>query len=349
MSGPIDPISPLGSDPFNLQVQKLQQAQSSLPAYSVNAPSASQTQATNPQSTVVLPAVIQESAKQQNIDALRLSRDEQYFVATMNLLMKRAQNHYNNFRYSEAEKTYKQFFTYFNYYSMYHPSFWEKAPFFATFAEYSYTLFVVGKEKEAQVFLNQQLSKLLEAVNKPNEPNLKAIRQEIQALQNQQQLPGPTQLRLELNPQLLTELAQKLAAAQQNDLARQFLGFAAVSYQLNLFRTERLAQQLLTERPTTLTKPAADLPYLMMPFGFRHTGLPYAYFPLYQQDFGKVGKPQTAQMAELDAETIEPLGAMDKDPNENERRRRRQRRSQEITKRRRTGTRLTRPEGDILF
>ena len=347
MSGPIDPISPLGSDPFHLQTQKIPSSQTALPAYTVSAPvqSAQTTQA----ATVAIPPAIQESATRQNIDALKLSRDEQYFLDTMNILVRRAQDHYNNFRYSEAELTYKQFFTYFNYYSMYHPSFYERAPFFGTFAEYSYTLYVVGKEKEAQVFINQQLSKLLEATNKPNVPDLRAIRQEIQALQAQQQLPGPTQLRLPLNPELLTELAQKLAAVQQNDLARQFLGFAAVSYQLNLFRTERLAQQLITEKPTPLTKPAADLPYLVMPFGFRHTGLPYAYFPLYQQDFGKLNRPQTLGEAELDAETIDPLGALSKDPSENDRRRRRQRRSQEITKRRRTGTRLTRPEGDILF
>ena len=348
MSGPIDPISPLGSDPFHLQSQRIQQAQTSLPAYTVNASS----QPVSTPSSPVIPPAIQESATRQNIDALKLCRDEVYFLETMNLLIYRARDHYNNFRYGEAEKTYKQFFTYFNYYAMYHPSFWEQAPFFATFAEYAYTLYVVGKEKEAQVFLNQQLSKLLEATNKPNVPELRPIRQEIQTLQAQQELPSQTQLRLDLNAEALTRIAQRLAQVQQNELARQFLGFAAVSYQLDLFKTERLAQQLTTpEKPsvTTLTKPANEQPYLMMPFGFRHTGLPYAYFPLYQQDFGKVNRPQTLAEAELDAETIEPLTSLGKDPNENDRRRRRQRRTQEITKRRRTGTRLTRPEGDILF
>jgi hypothetical protein len=340
----------LGSDPFHIEAIKTQQAQNKLPAYSVGAPTSTPIDQSRSQTPVAIPPAIQQSAGQMNIDVVKLGRDEQYLVDTLELLMTRARDHYNNFRYPQAEETYKQFFTYFNYYSMYHPSFWERSPFFATFMEYAYTKEILGKRKEAEVFLNQQLTRLLEATNKANVPELKPIRQEIQALQAQQLLPSPAQLQKVVDAERLIQIAQRLAAVQQNDLARQFLGFAAVSYQLNLFRTERLAQQLMTEKaPTTLTKPAADLPYLTLPFGFRHTGLPYAYFPLYQDNYGKVGAPITLREAELDAETIGGVDVLGKDPNENERRRRRQRRAQEITKRRRTGTRLTRPEGDILF
>lgn len=307
---------------------------------------------TNPTQEAQASSVGQSAIAQElQVDPTKLSKNQEYFLSTLDNILYKARGFYSQQKYEAAEPFYKELFTTFSRYVLAFPSMGQWGRFYGAFYEGAVVNYQLNQKKEAEAFLNRLFQLTMEReqfIQTPQgQQRVQALPPPLQALietyQQQGKLPNLANQALPVQPETLLQLAQVAAQAQRNDLAANLAALALIRQGLQLFETQRAAQLLLpfNERPQTVVAPPVD--YLLLPFGYRHTGLPYAYQPL-PQTLAPPFKSTEPGESDLMPEVMGMVGRLDQNPDGDQERRRRRRMVNEYRRKKSKNNRRNNPQ-----
>lgn len=175
------------------------------------------------------------------VDYNRLKQDEAYFIQLMKYVLYKARVSFNKFIYADAEQLYGQFFKYLRAYRA-NAMYGSPIEYYPALFEYSWTLSILNRRKEAEKILNQELLRLLEPVLVRTPAHLSDIRNRIQQLQVQNLFPSqPHQLTVRPDLVALQDIARQLAKAGEAEFALHVLSHVEVRHLLSANQIRQLA------------------------------------------------------------------------------------------------------------
>jgi hypothetical protein len=264
------------------------------------------------------------------VDALRMQKDDAYFVKTLKYMLSGARAFYNTGQYGPAEELYGKFFRYLHAYraDSYYSS---PIDYYPAMFEYSWTMEIQGQKAEAQKFLNSELLRLLETITEPQKPELRPVQEALKALQNQGTLPAPGKLQGEVDLTKLPALAQQLAHANHGEKAVQLLGHLEVRYLLEASDAKRLAGQIAKQDDAA----RAAMTATVSTAAYTHLGLPVApVMPVLREDAERIHRKSLTPEERIDR--VNPISATSRYPQDQGGRGSRQRSPQPPAKKRKT-------------
>jgi len=264
----------------------------------------------------VAPSVEAQTIGSTTIDHARLKQDQDYFLQTLNNLLYEARAAYNGFNYAEAKGIYEQYFRFLGYYgnTTYSQS---QVNFYPAMFEYSWTMEIEGHREEAQRFFNLQLLQVLNAPLQTKKPELHPVQETIKTLQQQQILPSPTNLKVNVPQEQLLNLAQQLVAAGNRPIAIQILHLAEIESLLGLARAGKQIHGLEAQTSTQ------SIPSQQLPSPFEHWGIPIAPYMPISSDARAVLQSKVYR-PEYHPDRVDPIQPINKDPRDFDRRWRQQ-------------------------
>ncbi|MCA9807730.1 MAG: hypothetical protein KC476_07215 [Cyanobacteria bacterium HKST-UBA06] len=333
----VDPIQPI--NPANTPVPSVNPAQAYPPAPITQTPATTPTTTpatTNIQSTTSAIQSPLTIAQDLSIDFAAMGSNQQYFLGTLDLILAKARQYYRAFDYTTAAQYYDSFFSYFRKFALSYPSLGAWSNNFGAFYEMTITNYYLNRQNEADTFLNQVLEMALEtgkrnmadeirnSLNRGVDTTEQTFFKQLTQLQRDGELPVSGQLNVQINPGLLQQLAVQANNLNRGELAAVLFGFALIYQGVALYATQQQAYALLPQQMRQQLNPQQTLPFelLLWPYGFSHTGLPYAYQTLPEQF--RLREPEPTDDEEVVTLT-NPVTALGGNPDQDEERRKRRR------------------------
>lgn len=307
MTEKIEPLYGVGQNPFLIEEAKHLQAQAIYTRGSSTA------------------AGVEEADLARAKEPVQPSKTQAYVKERTTWLLSKARYFFfTRTDYATAAEFYKKYFQYLSYYK------WQYHGIFGNYAqalfEFVWSQDIVGKQREAERFLNQQLLEQIEAGLKAGHAETPAVERYIETLQIEELLPTPQTLNQSASPDALYRLAQYLMSKGDWEFAQNILVQAEVRYLQRFYRSRQMAGEAARHLPPQEELAIASLP---VQYAAQMQGrIPMApSMPLMPGESERLhptsGRPPA--YAYYYTDKVDPVFGPNKDPNEEDKRRRRER------------------------